>query len=337
MSAPQNETLSGGMRRAYRGIRGMQEIGVLIALLLLCVGLTLAAPPFKNSSNLLNVARQASNYGIMAVGMVFVICMGDIDLSVGSILTLTNIVAGLALQAHQTVPVAILLGLGTGAVCGACNGLLAVWLRIPMIIVTLGTLSVYRGFALVLCQAAPISNFPKDGLFFTVGGGAVAGVPTGVIVMVLMGVLGWIALTRSVAGRRLVAMGSSPQTARLSGIPLDRYRIAVMTLNGTIAALAGIIALAFLQSADPSTGVGYELLVIASVIIGGTALSGGRGSVPGAILGALIIAVIGNGLILLNAPTYAATAITGAVIILAVAIDAFVKRRTQPQHGTLSH
>jgi ribose transport system permease protein len=332
MSAPQDETLSGGMKRAYRNLRGMQEIGVLIALLLLCVGLTFAAPVFKNSSNLLQVARQASYYGIMAVGMVFVICMGDIDLSVGSIFTLTNIVAGMALHAGLPVPVAVLLGLGIGALCGACNGLIAIWLRIPMIIVTLGTLSIFRGVALVLCKASPISQFPKDGLFFTVGGGDIGRLPTSVIIMVVIGVLGWIGLTRSVAGRRLMAMGSSPVTARLSGIPLDRYRIVVMTLNGTIAALAGIIALAFLQSADPSSGIGFELWVIASVIIGGTALSGGRGSVPGAILGALIIAVIGNGLVLLNAPSYAATAITGAVIILAVAIDAFVKRRTQPQH-----
>ncbi len=332
MSAPQDETLSGGVRRAYRGIQGMQEIGVLIALLLLCVILTIAAPVFKNPANLLTVARQASFYGIMAVGMVFVICMGDIDLSVGSIFTLTNIVTGLALHAALPLPVAILLGLGTGALCGLCNGLLAIWLRIPMIIVTLGTLSIFRGLALVLCQASPISKFPKDGLFFTLGGGDIGGIPTSVVVMVLLGIAGWIALTRSVAGRRLMAMGSSPITARLSGIPLDRYRIVVMTINGTIAALAGIIGLAFLQSADPSTGMGFELWVIASVIIGGTALSGGRGSVPGAILGALIIAVIGNGLILLNAPTYAATAITGVVIILAVAIDAFVKRRTQPRH-----
>ena len=332
MSTPQDETFSGGMGRAYRNIRGMQEIGVLIALLVLCVALTIAAPVFKNSTNLLQVARQASYYGIMAVGMVFVVCMGDIDLSVGSIFTLTNIVTGLALQNHLPMPVAILLGLATGAVCGFSNGLLAIWLRIPMIIVTLGTLSIYRGLALVLCNASPISKFPKDGFFFTVGGGDIGGIPTSVIVMVVMGVIGWIALTRSIAGRRLMAMGSSPITARLSGIPLDRYRLLVMTLNGTIAALAGIIGLAFLQSADPSTGMGFELWVIASVIIGGTALSGGRGSVPGAILGSLIIAVIGNGLILLNAPTYAATAITGVVIILAVAIDALVKRRTQPQH-----
>ena len=310
----------------------MQEIGVLIALLVLCAYLASAAPPFKNIGNLLHVARQASYYGIMAVGMVFVICMGDIDLSVGSIFTLTNIVTGMALQAGKPLPVAILLGLGTGALCGACNGLLAIALRIPMIIVTLGTLSIFRGLALVLCKASPISKFPKEGLFFTIGGGEIGGVPSSVVVMVVLGVLGWIALTRSIFGRRLMAMGSSPVTARLSGIPLDRYRVAVMTLNGTVAALAGIIGLAFLQSADPSMGSGFELWVIASVIIGGTALSGGRGSVPGAIVGALIIAVINNGLILLSAPTYAATAITGAVIILAVAIDAFVKRRTQPQH-----
>ena len=244
MSASQDETVSGGMRRAYRGIQNMQEIGVLIALLILCVGLMIAAPAFKSPNNLLNVARQASYYGIMAVGMVFVVCMGDIDLSVGAIFTLTNIVVGLALQGHLPVPVAVLLGLGTGALCGLCNGLLATWLRIPMIIITLGTLSIYRGLALVLCSAAPISKFPKDGLFFTIGGGDIARIPTSVIVMVLTGVVGWVALTRSVFGRRLMAMGSSPLTARLSGIPLDRYRVVVMTLNGTIAAIAGICALA---------------------------------------------------------------------------------------------
>ncbi len=331
MSEVRDESFSGGMKRAFRGLQGLQEIGVLVALLLLCLGLTLAAPVFKSPGNLLQVARQASYYGIMAVGMVFVISMGDIDLSVGSILTLTNIVAGLALKASLPFPVAILIGLATGAVCGCFNGLLAIWLRIPMIIVTLGTLSIFRGIALVLCNASPISQFPKTSLFFTVGGGDILGIPTSVVVMVGLAVIGWIAITRTVTGRRIMAIGSSPVTARLSGIPLDGYRVGVMTLNGTIAALAGVIALAFLQSADPSTGAGFELWVIASVIIGGTALSGGRGSVPGAILGALIIAVIGNGLILLSAPTYAATAITGAVIILAVAIDAFVKRRTQPQ------
>jgi ribose transport system permease protein len=328
---PEDETrgISGGARRTLQRLRGLQELGVLIALIALCVSLAVSTESFLTSLNLMQVARQASYYGIMAVGMVFVVSMGDIDLSVGSILTLTNVVTAIALREGLPVPVALLIGLATGAACGFANGLLAVLLRIPMIIVTLGTLSVYRGLALIFSNASPISQFSKDHAFFTVGGGSLLGVPTSVVVMLLVGALGWVLLTRTFYGRRIEAMGGNPVAARLSGIPMDRYRVGVMTLNGMIAALAGIIALAFLQSADPSTGPGFELWVIASVIIGGTALSGGQGSVPGAILGALIIAVIRNGLVLLGAPTYAGTAVTGAVIILAVALDALVKRRAR--------
>lgn len=315
------------MSRLIQRIRGLQELGVLAALMILCVGLALTTDTFRNPLNLLQVARQASYYGIMAVGMVFVVSMGDIDLSVGSILTLTNVVTAIALREKIPLPFSILIGLSTGAICGLVNGILAVWLRIPMIIVTLGTLSLYRGLALMFSNASPISQFPKNNFLFTVVGGEIAGVPTSVILMLVLGILGWLGITRSIYGRRIEAMGSSPTTARLSGIPIDKYRIGVMTLNGIVTAVAGIIALAFLQSADPSTGPGFELWVIASVIIGGTALSGGHGSVPGAILGALIIAVIRNGLVLLGASTYAGTAITGVVIILAVAIDSFVKRR----------
>ena len=154
-------------------------------------------------------------------------------------------------------------------------------------------------------------------------------VPTSVIVMMLVAIVGWLGITRTVFGRHVQAIGGNPTSARLSGIPLNRYRIGVMTLNGVIAALAGIIALAFLQSADPTTGQGFELWVIASVIIGGTALSGGYGSVPGAILGALIIYVIHNGLVLLSAPSNTDIAVTGGAIVLAVAIDSFVRRRAQ--------
>jgi ribose transport system permease protein len=316
-------------RNAYLRLRGMQELGVLVALIVLCVALSLSTSTFLDKTNLLRVARQASYIGIMSVGMVFVVSMGDIDLSVGSILTLSNIVAGMALFKGFSVPIAVLMGLASGAACGVINGSLAVALRIPTIIVTLGTLSVYRGVALILCGNAPISRFSKNGAFFTVGGGDVLDVPTSVIVMLLIAVAGWLAITRSVFGRHVQAIGGNPVSARLSGIPLPRYRIAVMTLNGVIAALAGIMALAFLQSADPTTGQGFELWVIASVIIGGTALSGGYGSVPGAILGALIIYVIHNGLILLSAPSNTDIAVTGGAIIVAVAIDSFVRRRAQ--------
>ena len=305
----------------------MNEVGVLLALLALCLVLKLSTPLFLTTSNLLQVARQASYYGIMAVGMVFVLVIGDVDLSVGSILTLANVVMAIALRGHVPFPLALLFGLLTGTVCGFLNGVLTVALKVPTIIVTLGTLSVFRGIALIVSDATPISQFAKDGLFFTVGGGNILGVPSSVVVMILVGVFGWIGLTRTVYGRRVQAMGGNPQSARLSGLPTSRYRIGVMTLNGTIAALAGVMALAFLQAADPSTGPGYELWVIASVIIGGTALSGGVGSVPGAILGALIIAIIRNGLVLLGFTAYVGTAVTGAVIILAVAIDSLVKRK----------
>ena len=313
-----------------RSVVGMQEVGVLTAFLGICAFLALnphSAAAFHTSTNLLQVARQASYYGIMAVGMVFVISMGDIDLSVGSIVTLTNVVAAVALRSGQSPVVAVGAALLVGGICGLINGALAILLRIPMIIVTLGTLSVYRGIALMECDAQPISKFDKSGPLFTVMGGDIHGVPASVVVMVVVGVLGWLATSRSVHGRRIQAIGSNATAARLAGIQIDRYRLGVMTLNGLFSALAGILALAFLQSADPSTGQGFELWVIASVIIGGTALSGGHGSPPGAVLGALIISVIRNGLVLLEAPTYAGTSVTGAVIILAVAVDAFVKRR----------
>ena len=310
-------------------IIGLQEIGVLIALVGMCAFLAInphSSDAFRSPQNLLQVARQASQYGIMAVGMVFVISMGDIDLSVGSILTLTNIVTAMALRSGLGAPIAVLIGLASGGLCGLVNGLLAVTLRIPMIIVTLGTLSVYRGLSLTLCNAAPISQFPKTGAFFTVVGGDIFHVPASVIVMIAAGIGGWIVMTRTIQGRRVQAIGSNPTASRLAGIRIERYRIGVMVMNGLVSGLAGVLALAFLQSADPSTGVGYELWVIASVIIGGTALSGGHGSPPGAILGALIISVIRNGLVLLDAPTYAGTAVTGMMIILAVAVDSLVKR-----------
>ena len=239
----------------------------------------------------------------------------------------------IALRSHVPLPLAILAGLATGVVCGLLNGVLSVALRIPTIIVTIGTMNIFRGLALMACNATPISEFSKDGAFFDIAGGSPFGIPAGVLVMLLVGIAGWIGLHLTIPGRRVQAIGGNPRAGRLSGLSLNKYRIGVMALNGLIAALAGLMALAFLQSADPGDGQGFELWVIASAIIGGTALRGGSGSVSGAILGALIIAVIRNGLLLLGAPAYASIAVTGGVIILAVALDALVKRRTNKALG----
>jgi len=263
----------------------------------------------------------------MAVGMVLLLSMGEIDLSVGAILTLVNIVAALALREGMPMPLAVVVGLATGAGCGLANGLLAMLLRIPTIIVTLGTMSIFRGLALVLSKATPIGSFTKASLLFELGSRSVLGVPTSVWVMLGVGLVGHALLNQTAFGWRAQAIGSNPQAARFSGIPLARYRVVAMTMMGFVAGIAGLMELAFLQSGSPTTGQGYELFVVASAIIGGTALTGGSGSVAGGILGALLIAVIRNGLVLLELSAYWGTVVTGAVIIAAVAIGGFVRKQ----------
>jgi ribose transport system permease protein len=318
----------GGADWATRRLAMLDELGILGAFLTICLILTFTTDDkFLRAANLLSVSRQASYYGIMAVGMVFVISMGDVDLSVGSILTLVNVGVAIALEAGQPIVLAICIGVLIGAACGFANGALSVILRIPTIIVTLGTLSLYRGLALVLANGAPVSDYSKDTWFFQIGGGTIAGVPTSVWGMIAVGILGFILYNYTVFGQRVQAIGSNLQAARFSGISITRYRLLVMTLMGIIAALAAIFALAFLGAGDPQTGPGLELSVIAATIIGGTALTGGVGSVFGAIIGALIIAVIRNGLILLGVSAYWSIAATGLVIIAAVAIDYLIKRR----------
>ena len=310
-----------------RRLRAIDEIGVIVALLSVCGLLWLATgDQFARPGNLLQVARQASSYGIMAVGMVLLLSMGEIDLSVGAILTLVNIVTAIALREGMWMPFAVLTGLATGAACGLFNGLLAVLLRIPTIIITLGTMSIFRGLALVLAKGTPVGNFPKDNWLFDLGSGHVLGVPTSVWVMLAVATTGHVLLKYTAFGWRAQAIGSNALAARFSGIPLPRYRIAAMTIMGLVASIAGVMELAFLQSGSPTTGQGYELYVIAAAIIGGTALAGGSGSVVGAILGALLIAVIRNGLVLLEFSSYWGIVVTGVVIIAAVAIGGLVKK-----------
>ena len=317
------------LRLLHRLIRS-DEIGVVVGLLAIALFLSFhptSGEDFRQTGNLLQVARQASYYGIMAVGMVFVLAMGDIDLSVGAVLTLVNITTAIALREGVGVPAAVVIGLLTGAACGLLNGALSVALRIPTIVVTLGTMSLFRGIALVISDASPISGFSKSGAFFEFGGGQIFGIPTSVVVMLVVCAAGYVLFTATPFGWRVQAIGSNATAARYSGISIAWHRIKVMTLMGIVSAIAGIMALAFLQSADPTTGSGFELQVIASAILGGTALTGGTGSIPGAILGALLIALIANGLVLLEYNAYWGVAVTGAMIILAVAVGNLVRRK----------
>jgi ribose transport system permease protein len=330
MPVPRRATgLQDGVLGALRRVGAIDEIGVLAALAAICLFLTIASDNFWTTNNLLVVTRQASYVGILAVGMVFVIAMGDIDLSVGSTLMLASVCMAVLIQDGRNIWLAVLAALAVGTACGLANGVLSVVLRIPTIIVTLGTLSAFKGLGLVVSEGAPVAldREMRQMWFFREIGGKLAGLWTSVWVMILVALAGWVLFNRAAFGRRVQAIGSNLQAARFSGIRIARYRIMVMTLMGLIAGITAVVVLAFNQNGNPQTGIGIELKVIAATIIGGTALTGGSGSVLGAIVGALIVWLIQNGLTLLHVDPNWFDVATGAVIIAAVTLDYLIKRR----------
>ncbi len=325
--------MTGKFPAAIRSIVRIDEIGILIGLLAIGIALTVASPTiFPRPTNLIMVVRQAANVGIMALGMVLVISMGDIDLSVGSIYSLVLIVTAWSMTKaglNLAIGPAVILGLFIGTLCGLINGLLSITLKLPTIIVTLGTMSIFRGFGLVICQATPITQFSKDNFFFKVIGGNIGIIPGMVVVWIVCAIILYIIYSRTPFGRRLCATGANLQASKYAGIQVTKIRLIGMSLMGLVSAISGLTALAFLEASDPNLGTGYELLAIASAIIGGAVLTGGKGSIIGAIIGSLIIAVINNGVVILGINMYWNSTVTGVVIISAVAIDYFIKRRNK--------
>ena len=321
--------MMGGVRGVGRRLGVVDELGVIGALVAICVFLALTSDKFLTTSNFINVSRQASYVGIMAVGMVFVISMGDIDLSVGSILMLSTVTMAIVIREGYSIWLAVLVCFFVATACGFVNGVLSVLLRIPTIIVTLGTLSLFRGLGLVITEATPVSGYDIKGWFFRNIGGKdpIFDIWTSVWAMFLVLLAGWVLFNHTVFGRRVQAIGSNLQASRFSGIRIARYRILVMTLMGFIIGIAAVTVLAFNRNGSPTVGQGTELSVIAATIIGGTALTGGSGSVLGAVLGSIIIALIANGLALLRVDPSWSIAVTGIVIIVAVTLDFVIKRR----------
>ncbi|OUC09728.1 hypothetical protein RY27_01080, partial [Litorilinea aerophila] len=275
----------------------LQRFGILISFLLLCLALSLLSDRFLTVSNLTNVLRQITVNGIIAVGMTYVILIGDIDLSVGSVLALTSVVTADLLQMGVPVPMAILLGIGLGMLLGTVNGLITVGFQVPSFITTLGMLTAARGMALTYTQGRPITGLPDS--FRFLGRGEPFGVPMPIILAVLVFALAWVILRRTRYGEQLYAIGNNPVAARLVGIPVNRFRTLVFTVSGGLSALAGMILIARLDSAQPTAGVAFELDAIAAVVLGGTRFTGGVGGMGGTLLGALIIGVLDNGLNLL--------------------------------------
>jgi putative xylitol transport system permease protein len=299
----------------------LSRYGVVVAFVVLCVALSLLNPYFLTPINILNVLRQASINGILAIGLTFVILTGGIDLSIGSVLAFCGI-AGAALVTGidpGSPAAAIALGLGAGLAFGMVNGALVAHLRVPPFVATLGMLSAARGLTFIYNNGMPVPNLSPSFLF--IGQGFILGIPVPVLLLAAVVLLAWVVLRFTTYGRYVYAVGGNERSARTSGIDTRRIVFSVYAISGLLAGLAGLVLAARTTSALPQAGVAYELDAIAAVVIGGTSLTGGVGSPIGTLFGALIIAVINNGLDLMGVSSYYQQVIKGTIIVLAVLLD----------------
>ena len=311
------------LRRLLRA----REAGIFLVVVVIMVILSIASPNFATASNLAIVARIIALNSIIAMGMTLVILLGGIDLSVGSVVALTSVVVGFVLvKLGMPIWVTILAGLALGALVGFFNGLLIIRTGVAPFIITLGMMGLARGLALVITKGSTISGLPEA--YLALGQGYWGLVPYPVIIMLVLAVVIHIMLSRTTFGRRIYFIGSNEDAAILSGINVNRIKVIVFALCSTLAATEAVIETARMSTAQPASGVGYELTAIGAVIIGGASMSGGEGTILGTILGATLLGLITNGLILLGVSAYWQQVFSGAIIILAVALDTWRRRRS---------
>jgi ribose/xylose/arabinose/galactoside ABC-type transport system permease subunit len=302
-----------------------RQFGTLIGLVALCLVLWILTPYFLTVSNLLNVAEQTSINAIVAVGMTFVILSAGIDLSVGSIVALSGVILGMALRDGEPPALALALALAVGVVSGAVNGLLVSHGGLPPFIVTLGTMSIARGAALLVTEGRPISGFAAS--FRVLATGRVGFVPAPVIITAAVYLLAHLVLTRTTFGRYVYAIGGNEEATRLSGVAVRFHKAMIYAVSGLTSAVAAVILTARLNSAQPIAGMMYELDAIAATVIGGTSLMGGEGTLGGTLVGALIMGVLRNGLNLLGVSSFLQQIVIGGVIVIAVLLDTVLKRK----------
>lgn len=296
-----------------------EQAGLLLALVALCVILSLLSPVFFTAINIKNVLRDAALVAIAGIGMVMVILLGEIDLSVGSTQAVAGIIAVAVLNAYDSVMLALGAALVAGAFVGLINGLLITRAHINSLIATLGMMAILRGSAMVSTGAVSLQGTVDS--FVDVGTGHWGPLPIPVVIAaVLLGLFLYV-LHYTTFGRYIYAIGGNPQAARLSGLPVEGTRIAVFVLAGALAALSAFILASRLNSGQPNAGLGFELQVIAAVILGGISLTGGVGTLAGALIGILMLTVLSNGLVLLNVSSFYHDIARGFVIILAVYLD----------------
>lgn len=301
-------------------INRLRQYGLPIVFSIICLIISFISPQFLTVSNWTIIITQVSINAILAFGVTFVIITGGIDLSLGSIVAVASVSS--AMLAHpDTYPVflPIFMGLSAGLLMGAFNGFIITKSKIAPFIVTLGTMTIGRGLALILSNGRPVSNLSDSFIFL--GSGKILGIPILIIILIFMFILCSVILNKTILGRYIYALGGNEQAARASGINVSQVKMAVYSISGLLAGLAGILLTSRITTGQPNAGAGFELDAIAAVVIGGTSTTGGKGSIAGTLIGVLLIGVINNGLDLLNVTSYYQQVVMGIIIIGAVVLD----------------
>lgn len=332
----EQKSVSHGQKRNTNLVRLILEGRAFFALIVIIAVFSFLSPYYFTLGNFLTMASHVAIFGILAIGMLLVILNGGIDLSVGSTLGLAGCIAGFLMQGvtlsafgvilYPPVWAVVVITCALGAVVGAVNGVLVAYLKVPAFVASLGVLYVARGIALLMTNGLTYNNLggrPELGNtgFDWLGFNRLAGIPIGVIVLAVLAIICGIVLSRTAFGRWLYASGGNERAADLSGVPVKRVKVIVYVLSGVCAAIAGLVLSSQLTSAGPTAGTTYELTAIAAVVIGGAALTGGRGTVRGTMLGAFVIGFLSDGLVIIGVSAYWQTVFTGSVIVLAVLMN----------------
>jgi ribose transport system permease protein len=320
-----------------RALLAQEYLGVLIATLGLVLVIGAFYPRFLQFDQLMAILNQATYVGILACGMAFLLAMRELDLSVGSVYALTALACAMLADSGMNPWLAALVSIVAGGLLGLFNALLIQYFGLPSIVATLATLAMFRGLTLALSDGTQVLGPPVDDPFSQVISGDVLGVPVTGIVLVVVAVVLTVVLRATPFGYRVRSIGSNPDAALFSGIPVNRVRMQAFVLSGALGGLAGVLTIGYLGAADPNTGSGYELLAIAAAVIGGTSLAGGKATIVGAALGAVLLGVVGSGLAYFSVPINWNQFATGAVILGAVSLDSAVRRRRRARAGSGVH
>lgn len=312
----------------------LQQLLAFTSLVVLVVFFSLSSSNFFGFSNIVGILLSTAVIGVLALGSTFVIITGGIDLSVGTVMTLSAVMTGVFITFWGVpVPLGILGGILTGAFCGLLSGLSIAKLKIPPFIATLAMMMIAKGLALVISGTKPI-YFNESPVFREIALGSLLNsiipgfkIPNAVLVFFIAAVVGAVLLAKTIVGRYNFALGSNEEATRLSGVNVDKWKIVIYTITGVFTGLAGVLMASRLNSAQPALGMGYELEAIAAVVIGGTSLSGGKGTIIGTVIGALIMSVLTNGLRIMSVPQEWQTVVVGFVILLAVYADMLRRRK----------